>query len=96
MPSFHNSIIVYPHGKRSTLFWFCILPLLTAQAEAETASPAPRYLQQPDLILQPVWALPDLSLHSLTDAENTTVINHICDAQEEDCSWITAHPSITF
>jgi hypothetical protein len=68
---------VIGQGKRSTLFWFCISPLLTAQAEAETGSPAPRYLLAPDLILQPVWALPDLSLHSLADAENTTALNSL-------------------
>ncbi len=33
---------VIGQGKRSTLFWFCISPLLTAQAEAETTASAPR------------------------------------------------------
>jgi hypothetical protein len=64
---------VIGEGKRSRLFWFCISSLLTAPAEAETASRAPQYLHQSSIMMQPLWALPDLSLHSLIDAENTTV-----------------------
>jgi hypothetical protein len=32
---------------------------------------ADRYLDQPEFIFDPVWPLPDLTLHSLNDAENT-------------------------
>ncbi len=53
-------------GKRSALFWFAISPLFTSIGETGSAS----YLLQPEIILRPLWALPDLSLHALADGEN--------------------------
>jgi hypothetical protein len=55
-------------GKRAGLFWFSISPLFTDPAPD---SPIPRYLDRPEGIFEPIWALPDRSLHSLSDAENT-------------------------
>jgi hypothetical protein len=54
-------------GKRAGLFWFCISPLFT---DLEKGSPLPRYLDKPEAILDPIWALPDRTLHRLNDAEN--------------------------
>jgi hypothetical protein len=57
---------VLGEGKRSSLFWFVISPLFTSGGEAGSAA----YLLQPDIILRPLWALPDLTLHTLVDHEN--------------------------
>ena len=54
-------------GKRAGLFWFSISPLFT---DPTVDSPVPRYLDQPEAILEPIWALPDHSLHALGDTEN--------------------------
>ena len=61
---------VIGEGKHSGLFWFCISPLLTAPADNQSL-PVPRYLVQPGLVLDRLWALPDFSLHALADAENS-------------------------
>jgi hypothetical protein len=53
-------------GKRSSLFWFAISPLFTSAGAAGSAT----YLREPEVILRPLWALPDLSLHALSDNEN--------------------------
>jgi Replication-relaxation len=55
-------------AKRAGLFWLSISPLFTDPAPG---SSTPRYLDQPEAILEPIWALPDRSLHALSDAENT-------------------------
>jgi hypothetical protein len=55
-------------GKRAGLFWFSISPLFT---DPTTGSATPRYLDQPEAIFDPIWALPDHSLHAVGDAENT-------------------------
>jgi hypothetical protein len=55
-------------GKRAGLFWFSISPLFT---DPTADSSIPRYLHQPEAIFDPIWALPDHSLHALGDAENT-------------------------
>lgn len=65
-----ESTAVIGQGKQSALFWFCISPLLTAPAEPTDGSAVSRYLQQPGLALKPLWALPDLTMHALPDAEN--------------------------
>jgi hypothetical protein len=58
-------------GKRSALFWFIISPLfLNPSADGKTPSTA-AYLLQPTLALDPLWALPDLTMHSICDAENS-------------------------
>jgi hypothetical protein len=63
----HTAVI--GEGKHSGLFWFCISPLLTTPADNQDA-PISRYLAQPGIILDRLWALPDFSLHALADAEN--------------------------
>lgn len=65
-------LVVHPlvagPGKRAGLFWFSITPLFTDPA-ADSAIPS--YLDRPEAIFEPIWALPDHSLHALNDAENT-------------------------
>jgi hypothetical protein len=34
-------------------------------------SPIPRYLNQPEVIFEPIWALPDRARHALGDTENS-------------------------
>jgi len=58
-------------GKRSALFWFCISPLFTTPAEASKGQHVATYLLRPGLVLDRLWALPDLTMHSLGDAENS-------------------------
>src|ERR1035437_1868836 len=47
--------------KRAGLFWFTISPLFSDPVEG---SPVPRYLNQPEFVLDPIWALPDRALRS--------------------------------
>jgi hypothetical protein len=54
--------------KRAGLFWFSISSLLTAAGDEAAAA---RYLDEPKFILEPIWALPDHSLHALSDGENS-------------------------
>ena len=62
---------VIGQGKHCTLFWFCISPLFTIPAaDVPTASVERRYLEQPQIVLDRLWATPDLALHSVADAEN--------------------------
>jgi len=61
-------------GKRSALFWFIISPLFTAPSEATSGQQVATYLLRPELVLDRLWALPDLSLHALVDAENSTEV----------------------
>ena len=56
-------------GKRSALFWFIISPLFTAPVEPSDQSGA-LYLFRPELVLDSLWALPDMSLHRLSALEN--------------------------
>jgi hypothetical protein len=58
-------------GKRSALFWFCISPLFTAPTEAGKGQQVATYLLRPELVLDRLWALPDLTMHALIDAENS-------------------------
>jgi len=62
---------VIGEGKRSALFWFAISPLFTAPFEISGSKPPPSYLNRPSMVLDKLWALPDLMLHSVTDAENS-------------------------
>jgi len=72
-----NHPLVCGPGKRAGLFWFTISPLFTNMSPAaESLSSGlhlPGYLEQPEIILDRIWALPDRSLHSLGDAENSGV-----------------------
>jgi hypothetical protein len=62
-----NHPLVAGPDKRAGLFWFTISPLFT---EAAPDSPIPAHLAAPGVVLEPVWALPDGSMHALADAEN--------------------------
>jgi hypothetical protein len=60
--------------KRVGLFWFTISPLFsdaTPKGNGGSDRVFPRYLQSPATLFTPIWALPDGSLHSLSDAENS-------------------------
>lgn len=50
-------------GKRAGLFWFSILPLFT---NPTADSHFPIYLDRPESSFEPIWALPDHSLHALS------------------------------
>jgi hypothetical protein len=52
--------LVSGSGKRAGLFWFCISPLFIDAAEN---SSLPRHLDEPEAVLDPIWALPDRTLH---------------------------------
>lgn len=58
-------------GKRAGLFWLSISPLFT---DPMPDSSIPRYLDQPEAIFEPIWALPDRSMHALGDWENSPAI----------------------
>jgi hypothetical protein len=66
-----NHPLVSGPTKRAGLFWFTISPLFTDPIEG---SAIPRYLSQPELVLDPVWATPDHSLHALGDSENSSAV----------------------
>jgi hypothetical protein len=54
--------LVCGQAKRTGLFWFTISPLLTDDNA---------YLDRPEVIFDRLWALPDHTLHSLSDFENS-------------------------
>ena len=59
-------------SKRSGLFWFTISPLFAEPLASKFANRSvPSYLDKPEMVLNPIWALPDKSLHSLGDEENS-------------------------
>jgi hypothetical protein len=62
----HHPLVCGPN-KRAGLFWFTISPVFTDRRGALAA-----YLVHPEFILDSIWALPDRSLHRLTDPENST------------------------
>jgi Replication-relaxation len=67
-----NHPLVAGPNRRSGLFWFSISPLLAEPFEMTPAErPLPRYLRQPEIIFDSIWALPDLSMHSLSSVENS-------------------------
>jgi hypothetical protein len=55
-------------GKRAGPLWFCISPLFT---DPEEGSPLPRYLDKPEAVFDPIWALPHRTLHRLDDQKNS-------------------------
>jgi len=55
-------------GKRAGLIWLSISPLFTDPTVGFSLS---HYLDQPEAILEPIWAPPDQSLHAPSDAENS-------------------------
>lgn len=58
---------VLGNGRQSGLFWFVISPLFVSPKECGAVT----YVDHPGIVLGPVWATPDLILHSLNDAENS-------------------------
>jgi hypothetical protein len=60
--------LVSGSGKRAGLFWFCISPLFT---DPQEGIPLPRYLDKPEAVFNAIWALPDRTLHTLADEENS-------------------------
>jgi hypothetical protein len=71
-----NHPIVCGPAKRAGLFWFTISPLFTDPLpSAESKRPLPRYLHQPEVVFNPIWALPDSTLHGLADVKNSSVAN---------------------
>ena len=61
-------------GNRAGLFWFTISSLFADRVSAKNSSsvqPLPLHLEQPGIIFNPIWALPDHSLHALPDTENS-------------------------
>jgi len=63
-----NHPLVCGPARRAGLFWFTITPQFTDPTES---SPLPCYLDGPEIILKSVWALPDHTVHGLTDAANS-------------------------
>jgi len=59
-------------GKRSALFWFIISPLFTTPADTCSSQNGVPYLSRPGIVLDPLWALPDLTMHALGDSENSS------------------------
>jgi hypothetical protein len=60
--------------KRVGLFWFTISPLFTDTTRNDSPGSNrafPHYLENPATLFTPIWALPDGSLHNLSDAENS-------------------------
>jgi hypothetical protein len=57
-----NHSLVSGPDKRAGLFWFTISPLFTDLATTSGAAPErplPRYLSEPEIVLDRIWALPD-------------------------------------
>ena len=66
-----NHPLVAGPAKRAGLFWFTISPLFTDPVEG---SSVPRYLKEPELVLDSIWALPDRGMRALGDPENSPPI----------------------
>lgn len=59
-------------AKRAGLFWFTISPLFTGEKDGQVPQPG-RYLDRPEIVLSDIWALPDRTMHGLSDEENAPV-----------------------
>jgi hypothetical protein len=66
-----NHPLVSGPAKRTGLFWFTISPLFIDPVDGAVV---PRYLNQPELVLDLIWALPDRALRALRDSENFSAI----------------------
>lgn len=66
-----NRPLVAGPAKRAGLFWFTISPVFT---DPVGGSPVPRHLNQPELVLDRIWALPDRGMRALGDSENSPAI----------------------
>jgi hypothetical protein len=80
-----NHPLVCGPDKRVGLFWFTISTLFTSDGEDSPRSlhdlPLSKnasYLARPEIILEPVWALPDRTKHALADAENSPREVSVC------------------
>jgi hypothetical protein len=58
-------------GKRSALFWFSISALFASATPAAKGRRIATYLRQPEIVVDAIWALPDLTMLALTDCENS-------------------------
>src|SRR5258708_314308 len=61
-----NHPLVCGPGNRSGLFWFTISPVFADCVPPEgdaTSQPLSLHLEKPAIVLDPIWALPDHSLH---------------------------------
>lgn len=72
-----NHPLVCGPDRRAGLFWFTISELFTGVGTDSTQQPLPLprrhpYLNHPEIILQPIWALPDRTRHALSDVENSS------------------------
>lgn len=65
-----NHPLVAGPAKRAGLFWFTISSLFEEEAALPSGRRIPAYLDQPTIVFEEIWATPDLSKHSLKDAEN--------------------------
>ena len=64
--------VVRGNSKRSGLFWFAISPRFTSVTKtSEDGKDIPIYLNHPEIILDPHLALPDFTMRSLDDPENS-------------------------
>ena len=67
----HHPLVCGPN-KKSGLFWLTISTMLAdAATTAQADRTLPRYLEHPEVIFDPIWALPDHTMHALGDAENS-------------------------
>ena len=70
-----NHPLVCGPGNRVGLFWFTISPLFSDPAQAHSnkgGRGVSLHLGQPSTVFTLIWALPDHSLHSLGDVENSS------------------------
>ena len=65
-----QGVAVIGQGMRTSLLWFTISPLFTSSIDDRESKQNATYLHHPNVILDQLWALPDLTLHSLVDPEN--------------------------
>jgi hypothetical protein len=63
--------LICGRDKRACLFWFTISSLFTELATDDADRSIPRYLARPQVLFEPIWALPDGTLHCLEDSENS-------------------------
>jgi hypothetical protein len=64
--------VVMGNSKRSGLFWFAISPLFTGIVKAaDGGKDLAIYQNRPEIILDSIWVLPDFTMHSMSDSENS-------------------------
>ena len=70
-----NHPLVSGPSKRAGLFWFSLSSLFVdTAADAESGRTLPHYLDRPEIVFDPIWALPDESMHALSDCENSAAV----------------------